>query len=244
MSDFDHQSFLWKLDFLSAGRDKTPWLNALGISPGTTSRMVSGGQPPSIETLGRLQQVENASLRWLTTGRGQPYNTSRTRSDEETAALLDDLLAEAFAVHLLTTDAGGITLVLTLPAQIDLKDGRCLDYTVVEIIDGVVGSRTTARLLRAGSDGLALAVVPVSESTLQQVAGGQMGNPALLELLGRHGQPAAQGAAHVAEWLAQQLAKQGRHGGELTPAERALIETYRALDPDDQRRLEAISGAL
>lgn len=214
----------------------------IGLTTGTINR-IKKGQSPSAETLALLHQVENASYRWLTEGFGPPFNTITLRTDEETADVLDNLLAERWTIHLLTAEGGGRALVLTQPRQRALKQDKTLDYTGVEIVNGVIGPQTLDRIARAGGAGYTLAHIELDEETLQRLASGHMDNPALFGLLQHYPASTAGEYDRVAEEIAHYRdAKEG--GADLSPAERELLERYRSLPPEDQRRLQAVSSAF
>jgi len=241
----DHSNFLSKLDYLSAGRNKTPWLQSIGLTKGTISRLINQSGDPSETILRTLYHSENASLHWLTEGKGHPFLVNRVLSDAEGAALLAELLEESGWTIYLVTGSGcvGYTLVLTQPGQYDIK-GRPVDYTLVEIISGNLGAKTQEEIALEAAFENRCHQLEISQDEYQRLQSGEMGN---YELIGWRNE---RGLLDTALPLfTSQLDKiadspADYRSSDLTADEQRLLKRFRGLTPADQKKLLIIADTL
>jgi hypothetical protein len=177
----NNSDFLSRLNSTSGNLDITPWLVALGFSPGTVNRVVQDKQAPGADLLRALQRTERISLLWLEEGRGTPYNWTPVFSDEEVIAALErlDPSAPSWSILLATQNEADFALVLYRDAQYEFK-GKPIDYREVEVLGGRITLKTVA-WLRDHAQRQALWLLPLSKDEFERLNSGHMGN---MELFG------------------------------------------------------------
>lgn len=242
MSTFDHRSFQSKIDHLSFDRDKWPWLLSIGLTRGTINRLLNSDQAPSESTLRAIMRSENASLNWLTEDKGSPYMVNRVLDDQEGTDLLESFFEEpGWAGTLIdSNDYPGYAIVLTQPGQYSLNN-RSVDYTIIEIIAGVMGPLTRACFDQHIVNQKHLELP--SDEYLRLISG-LMGNAELLGWKDRAG--LLNNAVIMKSVDMDRVAEQTTiyESDSLENNERLLLKKYRNLDKDDQQRLMTIADTL
>lgn len=179
--------FAERLSHVLGGRRRTPWGERLGSNKGTVYRMFQG-EIPRWETLCAIQRVENVSLSWLLTGAGSPFLVHCAPTDPATAAWLGSQLAEFldWTMYLVPGSADGrCCLILTRSASFEAR-GKTVPYTRVELLAGIVGPRTRARM-RDATPAAGLRLLALGPRDFERLAAGELGTWSLL------GEPEAPG---------------------------------------------------
>jgi len=238
----DHNLFLSKLDELSGGRSKTPWLQSVGLTKGTISRLINGDQP-SLDILTALARTENASLDWLSNDRGAPHRVGIVSSDIDGWVLLDELLQETgWTLFQFSDPTGALCLVLTQPGEFEIK-GRAVPYTIVEILAGAIGPQTMNRAISAMSDGTVSMSAEISEDEFDRLTHGHMGNYELIGWRGEHGLIHT-ATATKSEIMTQVAEVRDDDMTGISRSEMQLINRFRKLSVQDQQRLLKIAETL
>ena len=223
--------FLSRINFIIGDRRAYPWGEAIGIGRGVVQR-IRDGVVPGGEALAAITRSENASLSWLLAGTGRPFLVGCCPTDAECADQVDALLEEPGWTVYFITDGQAAVLVLTQPAQFEVRD-RPIDYTAVEVLAGPIGPETSARL-RAGDH--PVHQVQTSPRQVADLAAGRVGTYALTAeggLLER----AKPGPPQLGDQAAEAAPAYGDQEGELR-------KIYRALRPEHQTVALATARAL
>lgn len=232
-----------RLEFLAAGRSLHGWAKAIGL-PKITIENVMKGNGLSYETLAHLHRVENVRTDWLLEGRGSPFSVNACLCDEAAGQLLDELLAERWEVDVLT-DEQRIAIVLSQPAQVQVKDGkdgaghqkyRDINYRLVEIVCGALGARAIARATSFGIH----RVLQIGSDLMRDLERGRLGSY-LLFAAPTAVLPKAVPYAHISGLL------EGLSRGEqapMTPDERQLLRSYRGMSADKQHAVNQVLSSM
>ncbi len=192
MRHLDHTDLLYRLEFLCKKRKLYPWLMGMGFHQATVTR-IKKGQIPSTETLAAIQAVEGASIRWITTGRGAPYNVFKAATDQEAAKQLDTLLTDEPGQWEITLITAGSQLAVLLcqPGAFFNKSEEKINYTITEIITGAAGQSTLNRAMQENK----IRTAEITPQNMRRLNRGEIGT---FELLGNETRPGllAEAKAH------------------------------------------------
>lgn len=220
-----------RLLWLVGDRRLYSWGKSLGFKSATIAR-IKKGQTPSSEMLSTIARVENASITWLLTGRGQPYLVQHAESDEDLAEQLRDRLDdEDWDIDLLH-DGENAVVALTLPALIGESPGA-ICYHAVELFAGPVGPATAA-LIRPRVQESA----DIGPDRLRALTRGMIGPRHVLDWIGEGDETPDRRVAELAAHYGTQDA------GALSPEEQVWVRKYRQLGRADRTRAQAVIDAL
>ena len=235
-----------RIKHLLDGRKVHPWAAAIGVSKGSIESVMKLGGMLGGDALSAIRRCENARIDWILDGRGAPYSVSCVTSDETAEDLLQDLLEENWNIAIVT-DSQRIALVLAQPGSFDVKDGkddagvqqyRSIDYTVIEIITGIIGRRTMD-LVRSRTEHC-VTLELASAEVMTQIERGRMGTWRLLLAPDAivHGTERIDAKHRIFAQFNQQ---------ELFPAtkeEAILLDHYRAMTPENRTAINQVTTAM
>lgn len=242
VNDFLHlvMDFLQRLDFLLDGRKKYEWGGEVGLNRGVIAGMFDKGALPGWETLTAISRSENASLDWLTTGRGAPFYVHRHTDDGAAEVIRQMLSDENWEISI---GAAGRRLAVALhqPVQHQMKpkegDPFWINYRLLELFPrpGIESLSVIAK--HAGDHDIRL--TPLADEQIDAIEQGRAGTRRLL--LARDAWLANGeriGAKHAV------FSKPGRDTQTLVDYERDLISELRAMSPDVREHYLAIARVL
>lgn len=229
--------------------DRKPfsWAQSIGWNKGTMSKVVNG-HVPGPELLVPISWAENARLDWLLTGRGRPFHGEPYADDQEAASNLQSHLddSSAWEIHLLTYDFK-IAVVLTMPAQIDVKNVT-VSYTAMELFVGNVGRYVMAALEFNARDGRGYRAVKVDADTWHQLQRCELGAYQMLKkkggVLGTDFGDASVIAQHLQHQVAEPTASYNDNVFVLSPEEHDLIQRYEKLEEHDKEVVDHLLERL
>lgn len=234
----NHQSFLSRLDHLSGGRDWTPWLQDAGLTSGTINGIKNEGRPPSAEVLRAVSNYDNASMVWLSEGKGQPYYVYRALDDEDGRQHLDELLAESWEITLgWLGETEQFLVILTQPGTYRIKK-REVSYTILELLAGNLGHQTAQRIHQAMVEGAPVKEIRLAEQLFQQCTLGQVGT---YQLVGWKNDP---GILNRSTRLHKPLRVAEPRPDYITDREEELVSQFRRLPKNEQTALLTVSRSM
>ncbi|USF88761.1 hypothetical protein [Candidatus Endoriftia persephonae] len=239
-----HNDFLSKINFLSGGRYITPWLESTGLTKATINALRNAGRTPSSDVLRAISRTENASLIWLTEGKGAPFYVAYALSDEDGAELLDALCeGDGWVIAIVTGEhSEGFTLLLAQHSHFEIK-GRRVDFTQVEIIAGHLGKATLERAAQATETGSRLYTLKITDEQYERLERGAMGNYELIGWRKEEGLFANAQAWQETDTL-DQFTPTADTEDHLTKQEKLLLKIFRRFSDEDKKRLLAIAESL
>ena len=118
----------------------TPWAKSLGISGGTSSRMLNN-EPPGTDILTLIMRTEHVNLSWLLGGHGMPFMLDyySTAGEFETMLRAHAQDARYDAYLCVNTERHQLAVVLTEPASCTFKN-KTIEYQHVEMLIGPVSN--------------------------------------------------------------------------------------------------------
>lgn len=233
-----HNTFLDRLQRVLGGRKPHPWAAGVGWTRGVVDSLKDGGVP-SPEFLAALGRAEGVSLNWMLTGEGQPFRVAVCVSDAQAASLVSAHLADSKEWQPFLLQARrGFAVVLTLPAQYQVKD-KAVDYTAVELVAGAVGPATILTLDREAVKHCDM--VNVSDDELLAMEKGEIGTHELTRSGGilsrrRDGQSFAMVRDTMAHYCAMPMP--------LDPVQMRILDHLQQLGPEDVQRVEDLVERL
>ncbi|AYA63841.2 hypothetical protein DS731_07405 [Alteromonas sp. RKMC-009] len=116
----------------------TPWAKSLGISGGTSSRMLNN-EPPGTDILTMIMRTEHVNLSWLLGGHGTPFMLDHYTSAEEFENMLRIHAQDAHydAWLCLNFERNQMAVVLSEPATFTFKN-KTIEYSHVEMLTGPI----------------------------------------------------------------------------------------------------------
>jgi hypothetical protein len=101
-----------RIENILSGRKITPWAKSLGLSSGMATKL-QGNDLPGSDILALISYAENASITWLTTGRGQPFIVQSCETAEEFKDIFMSCTGETISVLLSDNPAEGMAVVFS-----------------------------------------------------------------------------------------------------------------------------------
>jgi len=238
-----HASIVERLLFVMDGRDKYPWGHSIGLGKGVIDGMTRTGSIPGGDTLVAIRKCENARIDWILDGTGEPYITSKVLNDVDALELLEELMLETWSIYLLS-DQRRKAIVLTRPGSFSVKDGkdgngeqqfRWVQYTIVEVIVGAIGTKTMD-FLRRKAKTRQVYFVQLSEQQMTSIERGLIGTYQLSKNEGILSAPDAISDKHPVFTQTD-----GQESFDFTKEEIRVIDRLRSMSDDGR---EAVSRVI
>lgn len=233
--------FLQRLELLLDGRKKYEWGSQLGLNRGVIAGMFDKGAMPGWDTLTTISRFENASIDWLTTGRGSPFYVHRYSSDEEAAEAINELLrSEGWAV---VVGAAGTRRVIALhqPAQHQMRpkegDPFWISYRMLELFANVGPCSVSLVAHHAANHEVRFA--PLSEHQIDEIEQGRVGTRRLFLT----DDAWLANATRITDKHPSLLALPDRPAA-LSPSESKWISDLRAMEPESRQHYLALAKTL
>lgn len=183
-----NEAFVARIKRLLDGREKYPWGHAIGLGKGTIDGMTRTGSIPGGETLALISRYENVRIDWLLEGKGTPFYVTMCATDDMAWEVLENILEPETWEVTLVTDGARVAAVMTQPGKYQVKDGkdkdegqryRWIDYTIVEVVAGVLGRRalSTIRNRWVHQNGVSMVYFVSDDAhTMNLIEGGEIGS--------------------------------------------------------------------
>lgn len=209
-----------------------------GLTRGTINRLLNQDKPASVDVIKAISICENASMRWLTDGAGEPFYVFRAVSDGEGAEKLDALMEEAWTINIgWRGDSDQYLLVLTQPAAFMIRD-REVRYTIIELITGNLGHQTARRLAQAQEAGADLRDLRLSDQFFTQCGRGEIG---VYHLMGWHDTPGELIRARTMKGVPKVDEEPPKY---VSSREDELVTQFRRLPKNEQAALLTVSRSM
>ncbi|MCR8922677.1 hypothetical protein NO559_07840 [Dasania sp. GY-MA-18] len=168
-----------RIEHILGPRKITPWAKSLGLSSGMATK-IQNNELPGTDILTLISRAENASITWLTTGRGAPFIVSNNDTPPELIDSLNAHLADSdnWQLTLLYSNNldQGAAILLTQPMQYLYKK-KTLQLQQLEILHGPWCAELINWLEKYPNQVCGL---NVPAEVLQAIKAGRMGSYALL----------------------------------------------------------------